>query len=117
MFHEKSTGTSYSYFLLQEIDKRFHNGQNFEYEVLWREADGSNVNWNSGRVRSPPFIVNNTGTYTPFEIKVQSVNALGGGPEPEPGTGHSGEDSTSSLWPSAVMGGPVTVCNWEPLQG
>uniref|UniRef100_A0A3B4FBZ0 Neural cell adhesion molecule L1.1-like n=1 Tax=Pundamilia nyererei TaxID=303518 RepID=A0A3B4FBZ0_9CICH len=79
-----------------EIDKRFHNGQNFQYEVLWREADGSNVNWNSGRVRSPPFIVNNTGTYTPFEIKVRSVNALGGGPEPKSRNGHSGEDSTSS---------------------
>uniref|UniRef100_A0AAX7T605 Neural cell adhesion molecule L1-like n=1 Tax=Astatotilapia calliptera TaxID=8154 RepID=A0AAX7T605_ASTCA len=79
-----------------EIDKRFHNGQNFQYEVLWREADGSNVNWNFGRVRSPPFIVNNTGTYTPFEIKVRSVNALGGGPEPKSESGHSGEDSTSS---------------------
>uniref|UniRef100_A0A3P8PDA1 Neural cell adhesion molecule L1 n=1 Tax=Astatotilapia calliptera TaxID=8154 RepID=A0A3P8PDA1_ASTCA len=90
-----------------EIDKRFHNGQNFQYEVLWREADGSNVNWNSGRVRSPPFIVNNTGTYTPFEIKVRSVNALGGGPEPKSESGHSGEDKPEE----APTGVSTTVMN------
>uniref|UniRef100_A0A3B4FEH7 Neural cell adhesion molecule L1.1-like n=1 Tax=Pundamilia nyererei TaxID=303518 RepID=A0A3B4FEH7_9CICH len=90
-----------------EIDKRFHNGQNFQYEVLWREADGSNVNWNSGRVRSPPFIVNNTGTYTPFEIKVRSVNALGGGPEPKSRNGHSGEDKPEE----APTGVSTTVLN------
>uniref|UniRef100_I3KBX0 Neural cell adhesion molecule L1 n=1 Tax=Oreochromis niloticus TaxID=8128 RepID=I3KBX0_ORENI len=90
-----------------EIDKRFHNGQDFQYEVLWREADGSNVNWNSGRVRSPPFIVNNTGTYTPFEIKVRSVNALGGGPDPEPEIGHSGEDKPEE----APTGVSTTVMN------
>lgn len=86
------------------MDKRLHNGQNFQYEVLWREADGSDVEWNSGLVKSPPFIVNNTGTYTPFEIKVRAVNAVGKGPDPEPEIGHSGEDSTSRSFVSVGVG-------------
>ncbi|XP_035998147.1 neural cell adhesion molecule L1.1 [Fundulus heteroclitus] len=75
-----------------EIEKRFHNGQDFKYEVYWREADKENTDWNRAHVKSPPFIVNNTGTFTPFEIKVQAVNALGSGPAPQPKIGHSGED-------------------------
>ncbi|XP_030589702.1 neural cell adhesion molecule L1.1-like isoform X2 [Archocentrus centrarchus] len=101
-----------------EMDKRSHNGKDFEYEVLWREADGSDVNWNSGRVKSPPFIVNNTGTYTPFEVKVKAVNAIGGGPEPEPEIGHSGEDKPEEAptgVSSTVMNSTVRV-RWDKAQ-
>lgn len=87
----------------QEMDKRFHNGQGFLYKVSWREAAGTSVHWNSADVQSPPFLVNNTGTYTPFEIKVQAVNALGAGPAAEPEIGHSGEDSTLSSPSSSVQ--------------
>lgn len=80
---------------LQEMDKRFHNGQGFLYKVSLREAGGTNVHWNVTDVQAPPLVVHNTGTYRPFEIKVQAVNALGAGPEPESEIGHSGEDSTS----------------------
>ncbi|XP_038165165.1 neural cell adhesion molecule L1.1-like isoform X3 [Cyprinodon tularosa] len=75
-----------------EMEKRLHNGQDFRYQVFWREANSQNTNWESSYVKSPPFIVNNTGTFTPFEIKVQAVNANGSGPAPEARTGHSGED-------------------------
>ncbi|KAK2851997.1 hypothetical protein Q5P01_008273 [Channa striata] len=74
-----------------EMDKRSHNGQGFQYKVSWREAEGTDLHWNHGYVKSPPFLVNNTGTFTPFEIKVQAVNSLGEGPAPEPEIGHSGE--------------------------
>lgn len=84
-------------FPLQEMAKRLHNGNDFQYQVYWREADSKNTNWNSDSVKSPPFIVNNTGTFTPFEIKVQAVNAVGSGPAPKAETGHSGEDSMSPL--------------------
>ncbi|XP_042371395.1 neural cell adhesion molecule L1-like, partial [Plectropomus leopardus] len=77
-----------------EMDKRFHNGQSFQYKVLWRKAGGKDLRWNTADVQSPPFTVNNTGTYTPFEIKVQAVNSLGSGPPPEAEIGHSGEDGT-----------------------
>lgn len=75
-----------------EMDKHLHNGDGFLYKVSWREASGKGVHWNSGYVRSPPFIVNDTGTYTPFELKVQAVNSLGEGPLPQAEIGHSGED-------------------------
>ncbi|KAM4571296.1 neural cell adhesion molecule L1.1-like isoform 2-T2 [Fundulus diaphanus] len=90
-----------------EIEKRFHNGQDFQYEVYWREADKENTDWNRAYVKSPPFIVNNTGTFTPFEIKVQAVNALGSGPAPQPKIGHSGEDKPEE----APTGVSSTVTN------
>lgn len=77
------------------MDKRSYHGPDFEYKVSWREAGGTSVHWNHHFAKSPPFFVNNTGTYTPFEITVQAVNSLGEGPAPEPEIGHSGEDSTS----------------------
>lgn len=77
------------------MDKRFHNGQGFLYKVSLREAGGTSVHWNNTQVAAPPLVVENTGTYRPFEIKVQAVNAIGAAPEPESEIGHSGEDSTS----------------------
>lgn len=77
------------------MEKKSHNGEGFKYKVSWREAKETSVHWNHGYVKSPPFLHNNTGTYTPFEIKVQAVNSLGEGPPPEAEIGHSGEDSTS----------------------
>uniref|UniRef100_A0A3B3TTM8 Neural cell adhesion molecule L1.1-like n=1 Tax=Poecilia latipinna TaxID=48699 RepID=A0A3B3TTM8_9TELE len=75
-----------------EMEKRLHNGQDFQYRVYWREADSRNAEWNWAYAKSPPFTVNDTGTFTPFEIKVQAVNAIDSGPAPEAKTGHSGED-------------------------
>ncbi|TWW56067.1 Neural cell adhesion molecule L1 [Takifugu flavidus] len=73
-----------------EMDKMYHNGHGFLYEVSWREAGKRDARWNSAEVKSPPFLVQNTGTYTPFEIKVKAVNSLGSGPAPEPEIGHGG---------------------------
>lgn len=77
------------------MDKRYHNGQGFLYRVSLREAGGTDVHWNSTDVQTPPLVVLNTGTYRPFEIKVQAINKLGDAPEPDSEIGHSGEDSTS----------------------
>ncbi|XP_034722014.1 neural cell adhesion molecule L1.1-like isoform X2 [Etheostoma cragini] len=88
-----------------EMDKRFHNSHGFLYKVFWRRADG--VHWNHQDVTSPPFTVNDTGTYTPFEIKVQAVNSLGEGPAPEPEIGHSGEEEPEE----APTGVTMTVTN------
>ncbi|XP_059188930.1 neural cell adhesion molecule L1.1-like isoform X2 [Centropristis striata] len=78
-----------------EMDRRLHNGQGFQYKVSWRKAGGTDIHWTHADVLAPPFVVNNTGTYTPFEIKVQAVNSIGDGPLPEPEIGHSGEDKPS----------------------
>ncbi|XP_070696233.1 neural cell adhesion molecule L1.1-like isoform X2 [Pempheris klunzingeri] len=90
-----------------EMDKHSHNGQGFQYKVSWREAGGTDVRWNHAEVPSPPFMVNNTGTYTPFEIKVQAVNSLGEGPAPEPEIGYSGEEEPEE----APTGVDTTVMN------
>ncbi|XP_047234481.1 neural cell adhesion molecule L1.1-like isoform X4 [Girardinichthys multiradiatus] len=90
-----------------EMEKHLHNGQDFKYQVYWREANNKNTNWNTASVKSPPFIVNNTGTFTPFEIKVQAVNAVGSGPAPVTMTGHSGEDKPEE----APTGVSTTVMN------
>ncbi|XP_041655093.1 neural cell adhesion molecule L1.1-like [Cheilinus undulatus] len=90
-----------------EMDKHHHNGQGFQYKVSWRKSEGPNVRWEEAYVLSPPFHVNNTGTYTPFEIRVQAVNSLGAGPAPEPEIGHSGEDKPEE----APTGVSTTVMN------
>ncbi|KAK1898048.1 Neural cell adhesion molecule L1, partial [Dissostichus eleginoides] len=73
-----------------EMDKRFHSGEGFKYHVSWRAV--SDAQWNHADVLTPPYVINDTGTYTPFEIKVQAVNDVGGAPTPEPEIGYSGED-------------------------
>lgn len=80
---------------LQEMEKHFHNGPAFMYKVSWRKAGDAGGRWNSTDVESAPLLIQNAGTYTQFEIKVQAVNSLGGGPEPDLEIGRSGEDSTS----------------------
>lgn len=81
----------------------YHNGHGFLYKVSWREAGSRDARWNSAEVKSPPFLVQNAGTYTPFEIKVQAVNSLGSGPEPDPEIGHSGEDGWSRITQNSNM--------------
>ncbi|XP_051282266.1 neural cell adhesion molecule L1.1 isoform X2 [Dicentrarchus labrax] len=100
-----------------EMDKRSHNGQGFMYKVSWQKV-GDGPNWNSETVKSPPFFVNNTGTYTPFMIKVQAVNTLGFGPEPDTGTGYSGEDKPEEAptgVATIVMNSTVRV-KWNAAQ-
>ncbi|KAK5864078.1 hypothetical protein PBY51_001051 [Eleginops maclovinus] len=98
-----------------EMDKRFHYGEGFKYHVSWREAGRSDAQWNHADVPSPPYVINNTGTYTPFEIKVQAVNGLGGAPIPEPEIGYSGEEEPEEAptgISTAVMDSTVRV-SWE----
>uniref|UniRef100_A0A3B3ZY89 Neural cell adhesion molecule L1 n=1 Tax=Periophthalmus magnuspinnatus TaxID=409849 RepID=A0A3B3ZY89_9GOBI len=75
-----------------EMEKRLHNGHGFMYKVWWRKASKKDQRWYFNSTSSPPFVVTGTGTYTPFEIKVQAVNAIGDGPNPKEEIGYSGED-------------------------
>lgn len=85
-----------SFFLLfyiwKELEQRQFNGPGFKYKIYWRQASGSSPHWKESSASNPPFIVNGTGTFIPFEIKVQAVNELGVGPEPDAEIGYSGED-------------------------
>lgn len=80
---------------LQDMEKHLQNGPAFMYKVSWRKAGDDGEHWNSTDVESPPVLIQNAGTYNQFEIKVQAVNSLGKGPEPDLEIGRSGEDSTS----------------------
>lgn len=80
---------------LQDMEKHLHNGPAFMYKVSWRKAGDAGGHWNSTDVESAPVLIQDAGTYTQFEIKVQAVNSLGEGPEPYLEIGRSGEDSTS----------------------
>ncbi|TNN56957.1 Neural cell adhesion molecule L1 [Liparis tanakae] len=76
----------------EEMDKRSFNGPDFKYRVQWRRVVGSGPRWHTNDTTTPPFTVNDIGNFSAFEIKVQSVNAKGNGPEPDPIIGYSGED-------------------------
>lgn len=69
------------------------NGPGLEYKVLWRQKD-VDQEWSSRTVANvSQFVVTETPTYMPYEIKVQALNDYGNGPEPEVAIGYSGEDS------------------------
>ncbi|XP_073669092.1 neural cell adhesion molecule L1.1 [Paramisgurnus dabryanus] len=76
----------------KELERREFNGPGFKYKVHWRHASGRDLHWKKSIISGPPFIVNDTGTFIPFEIKVLAVNDEGPGPEPVAKLGHSGED-------------------------
>ncbi|XP_061592163.1 neural cell adhesion molecule L1.2 isoform X2 [Cololabis saira] len=76
----------------KEMDKVFHNGPDFHYNVMWRRAVGSGPKWHKGNTTAPPFVVEDVGNFSAYEIKVQAVNAVNDGPEPDPIIGYSGED-------------------------
>ena len=78
------------------MDKKHLNGPEFKYRVFWMRVLGSGPEWHSSDTTAPPFIVKDVGVYSSFNIKVQSVNAEGEGPEAKPVIGSSGEDGKCS---------------------
>ncbi|KAG9353312.1 hypothetical protein JZ751_017889 [Albula glossodonta] len=75
-----------------------HNGPGLEYKVSYR-LQGVDEEWEEQVVKRHSFVVKNTPTFVPYEIKIQSHNHHGWGPEPRVVTGYSGED-----FPSAAPG-------------
>lgn len=67
------------------------NGPGLEYKVSWRQR-GVETDWNEEMVKKHSLSVRNVPTFVPYEIKVQAVNNLGSGPEPNITIGYSGED-------------------------
>lgn len=68
------------------------NGPDFMYRVTWRRVVGSGPDWHKENTTEPPLMVRDVGDFSAFEIKVQAINAIGEGPEPDPVIGYSGED-------------------------
>ncbi|NXI92481.1 NCHL1 protein, partial [Psophia crepitans] len=76
------------------------NGPGLEYKVSWRQQ-GVEADWNEETVKKHSLTLRNTPTFVPYEIKVQAVNNLGSGPEPNVTIGYSGEDVPDAA-PSGV---------------
>ncbi|XP_030356834.1 neural cell adhesion molecule L1-like protein isoform X6 [Strigops habroptila] len=76
------------------------NGPGLEYKVSWRQR-GVEADWNEEMVKKHSLTLRNTPTFVPYEIKVQAVNNLGSGPEPNITIGYSGEDVPDAA-PSGV---------------
>lgn len=68
-----------------------YNGPGLEYKVSYRKL-GVEDAWKEHLVKRPAYVVKNTSTFVPYEIKIQSRNSHGWGPEPKVVTGYSGED-------------------------
>ncbi|XP_043982790.1 neural cell adhesion molecule L1-like isoform X4 [Gambusia affinis] len=79
----------------EKMDRLDFNGPEFKYKVLWRRSVGSGPKWHERETTEPPVIVEDVGNFSAFEIKVQAINEIGGGPEPDPVIGYSGEDVPS----------------------
>lgn len=76
------------------------NGPGFDYRVSWR-LQGVEREWHHKKVKRPQFTIKNTPAYVPYDIRVQAINDIGAGPDPEIHTVYSGEDTPDAA-PSNV---------------
>uniref|UniRef100_A0AAY4DMF9 Neural cell adhesion molecule L1-like protein n=1 Tax=Denticeps clupeoides TaxID=299321 RepID=A0AAY4DMF9_9TELE len=72
-----------------------HNGPGLEYKVSYRQQ-GVEDNWHEHVVKRHSFVVKNTPTFVPYEIKIHARNHQGWAPEPKVIMGYSGEDFPSA---------------------
>ncbi|XP_015226468.1 PREDICTED: neural cell adhesion molecule L1-like protein isoform X1 [Cyprinodon variegatus] len=72
-----------------------HNGPGLEYKVSYRRQDVEE-DWKEHTVKRHSFVVWNTPTFVPYEVKIQAKNNQGWGPEPRIVSGYSGEDFPSA---------------------
>lgn len=73
-----------------------HNGPDLEYKLSYRLM-GVEDSWKEQMVKRHSFLVENTPTFVPYEIKIHAHNRHGWAPEPRVVTGYSGEDSEYSI--------------------
>ncbi|KAL2104146.1 hypothetical protein ACEWY4_001014 [Coilia grayii] len=94
-----------------------HNAPGLEYKVSYRRL-GVEDSWSEQMVKRHSFVVKNTPTFVPYEIKIQAHNQQGWGPEPKVVTGYSGEDVplASPENPSVeVMNATLAQVRWMPV--
>ncbi|KAK7916150.1 hypothetical protein WMY93_011911 [Mugilogobius chulae] len=94
-----------------------HNGPGLEYKVSYRRQD-IEEDWHEHTVKRHSFVVKNTPTFVPYEIKIQAKNNQGWGPEPKIVTGYSGEDFPSAAPDDVgveVMNGSLVKVSWAPV--
>ncbi|KAM4563056.1 neural cell adhesion molecule L1-like protein isoform 2-T4 [Odontesthes bonariensis] len=93
------------------------NGPGLEYKVSYRKLGVEDV-WTEELVSRPSFVVRNTSTFIPYEIRVQSRNSHGWGPVPKVVTGYSGEDVPAAAPQDIaveVINTTVLRVSWTPV--
>ncbi|XP_075691581.1 neural cell adhesion molecule L1 isoform X2 [Rhinoderma darwinii] len=94
------------------------NGPGFAYIIKWRRQN-QNEEWKEKRVTETFILVEDTKTFVPYDIKVQSVNDHGKGPEPKLVIGYSGEDYPTiipeNIGLEAINDSTIKVA-WLPVQ-
>ncbi|KAM6980798.1 neural cell adhesion molecule L1-like protein [Aplochiton taeniatus] len=91
-----------------------HNGPGLEYKVSYKRQD-EEEDWHENMVKRHSFVVKDTPTFVPYEIKIQARNHQGWGPEPKLVTGFSGEDFPSAAPDNVaveVMNNSVVKVSW-----
>uniref|UniRef100_A0A671LGY0 Neural cell adhesion molecule L1 n=1 Tax=Sinocyclocheilus anshuiensis TaxID=1608454 RepID=A0A671LGY0_9TELE len=68
-----------------------HNGPGLEYKLSYRLL-GVEDSWKEQMMKRHSFVVRDTQTFVPYEVKIQAFNSHGWAPEPRVVTGYSGED-------------------------
>uniref|UniRef100_A0A8C6SL96 Neural cell adhesion molecule L1 n=1 Tax=Neogobius melanostomus TaxID=47308 RepID=A0A8C6SL96_9GOBI len=67
------------------------NGPDLHYSVWWKRSN-SNDDWTNVTTEASRYVVTNTPTYIPYDIKVQAQNRFGHGAVSNVVVGYSGED-------------------------
>ncbi|XP_059383537.1 neurofascin-like isoform X1 [Carassius carassius] len=102
----------------EPLEYREWNGPKLGYMVWWRRRDSREEWKNYTTYWWCSYIIYDTDTFTPYEIKVQAVNFFGYGPESPVVIGYSGEDrpvaAPSDLGVSDIESSTLTV-HWEPV--
>ncbi|XP_073732151.1 neurofascin homolog (chicken) a isoform X8 [Misgurnus anguillicaudatus] len=101
----------------QALKNTERNGPNLRYMLWWRLKD-TNEEWSHVTTTGAKHTIHDTGTYVPYELKVQAVNDFGLGPESDIVIGYSGEDKPSAaptdLRVSKINSTKVNI-HWIPV--
>ncbi|KAA0706861.1 Processed neural cell adhesion molecule [Triplophysa tibetana] len=94
-----------------------HNSPDLEYKLSYRLL-GVEDSWKEQMVKRQSFLVENTPTFVPFEIKIQAHNKHGWAPEPRVVTGYSGEDLPLAAPGNVsvkVLNSTLLRVSWSPV--
>ncbi|XP_020834928.1 neural cell adhesion molecule L1-like protein isoform X1 [Phascolarctos cinereus] len=93
------------------------NGPGLEYRVTWRQQ-GVPSEWSDELATDNTLRVMTSSVFTPYDVKVQAINQLGSGPEPQTITVYSGEDYPDAaplLVSARVINSTLINVTWDRI--
>uniref|UniRef100_A0A672N8V4 Neural cell adhesion molecule L1-like protein n=1 Tax=Sinocyclocheilus grahami TaxID=75366 RepID=A0A672N8V4_SINGR len=94
-----------------------HNGPGLEYKLSYRLL-GVEDSWKEQMMKRHSFVVRDTQTFVPYEVKIQAFNSHGWAPEPRVVTGYSGEDLPLAAPEDVsveVLNSTLLRVSWSPV--